>query len=409
MKKILLPAVVLTLVWHLLFALSMGNQRCLDDLLPAPSCLAPISVWVNPLTDAATVTAPKSAAFGVSDKDMAAGFRIGFDFVASATLEKKLNDSARKYFDLYAIVLPYRAMVEEKENSERPLPFNLTVTKQTDVRADNQGHALVFVQAHSQDGKQFVLMCHTARPSCTGLKIGADFTFSVLQASDPNYAYEYRETEQAGAVVVNTTGIQNGVSRDLVFIMTKRQEERTQASNAVTVTQPDVPAIKVSKPNRVLQLSANNGVCGVDYLNTSVSDDYETVLLRAGKYEAPPSLDGESSVTVKILSCLDRGAAEHALLATNWVSCGASCNSHEIVQVFELRDGRPVVVQQISFDSDAGGTGANFDDNSQTLTITGRSNEESPHCCPKSLDVVTYRWARQQFVQSSYRREVVPD
>jgi hypothetical protein len=408
MKKILVPAIGLMLVWHLLFALSMANRRCLDDMLPAPSCLTPVSVWVNPLTDAATVTAPKAAAFGVADKDMAVAFRMGFDFVASAALEKKLNDSARKYFDLYAMVLPYRAMVEEKENSERPLPFNLTVTQQSNVRADEQGHVLVFVQAHSQDGKKFVLTCHTARSSCSGLQIGADFTFTVLQASDPNYAYDYPEPEQAGAVVVDTTGTQNGVHRDLVFIMTKRQEESAQASDAATVAQPDVPAVTVSKPNRALQLTASNGVCGVDYLNAPVFDGEDTVSLRAGKYEGHVQL-GESSVEVKLLSCLDRGVAEHALLATDWVDCGASCNSHEIVQVFELRDGHPALVQQISFDSDAKGTGATFDDNSRTLTITGRSNEESPHCCPKSLDVVTYRWAGQQFVQSSYKRVPVPN
>jgi hypothetical protein len=181
-------------------------------------------------------------------------------------------------------------------------------------------------------------------------------------------------------------------------------ETDTSQSNE-PVTQPSGPAVTVSRPNQVLELTSSNGVCGVDYLNEPVSDGEETASLKAGKYEEPSeNLGGESSVDVKLLSCVDRGAAEHALLATNWLSCGASCNSHEIVQVLELRGGHPVVVQQINFDSDARGTGATFDDNSRILTITARSNEESPHCCPKSLDVVTYRWEGQQFVQSSYKR-----
>ena len=194
-----------------------------------------------------------------------------------------------------------------------------------------------------------------------------------------------------------------------------KEEQTNSANDTVTpqssepVSQPDVPAVTVSKPNLVLERSASNGVCRVDYLNAPVSDGSMTVPLRAGKYEEKDPQGGESTVTVKLLSCLDRGVAEHALLATNWLSCGASCNSHEIVQLFELRGANPVLVQQISFDSDAGGTGANVDDNSLTLTITGRSNEDSPHCCPKSLDVVTYRWAGQQFVQSSYKRVPVPD
>jgi hypothetical protein len=104
-------------------------------------------------------------------------------------------------------------------------------------------------------------------------------------------------------------------------------------------------------------------------------------------------------------------AATNALAVAGWRSetCFATCNSHEIVQVFELRDSHPFLAQQISFDSDARGTSATFNDNSQTLTITGRSNEDSPRCCPKSLDMVTYRWAGQQFVQGSYTRVPVPN
>ncbi len=185
------------------------------------------------------------------------------------------------------------------------------------------------------------------------------------------------------------------------------ERNETQASDAENVTRPIVPAVTVSKPNRVLELTAGNGVCGVDYLNAPVSDGEDTVSLRAGKYEKHEQL-GQSSVEVKLLSCINRGVAEHALLATNWVSCGASCNSHELVQVFELRDARPVLVQQIDFDSDARGTGATFDDRLLTLKISGRSNEESPHCCPKSLDVITYRWEGRQFVQKSYKRIGVP-
>jgi hypothetical protein len=185
------------------------------------------------------------------------------------------------------------------------------------------------------------------------------------------------------------------------------EHNETQASDAENVTRPSVPAVTVSTPNRVLELSASNSVCGVDYLNAPVSDGEDTVSLRAGKYEKHEQF-GESSVKVKFLSCLDRGVAEHALLATDWVSCGGSCNSHEIVQVFGLRGAHPVLVQQIYFDSDATGTGATFDDRLQTLTITGRSNEESPHCCPRSLDVITYRWEGQEFVQRGYRRMRLP-
>jgi hypothetical protein len=180
-----------------------------------------------------------------------------------------------------------------------------------------------------------------------------------------------------------------------------------QASDAPNVTQPSIPAVTLSKPNRVLELTSNYGVCGVDYRNAPLFAGDRTVPLRDGKYEQNEN-PGSDSVTVEHVFCLDHGVAEHALLATDWVSCGASCNSSGMVQVFELRGGHPVVVQQIDFDSDAKGTGAAFDDDSRILTITGRSNEESPHCCAKSLDVVAYRWQGQEFVQSSYKRVPVP-
>lgn len=221
-KKILLPAIGLILVWHLLFALSMANQRCLDDVLPAPACLTSASLWVNPLTDAATLTAPSAAKFGVEDEDIAAGFRIGFDFVASNVTEKKLNDSARKYFDLYAMVLPYRVMVEEKDVSERPLPFSLNVTSVSSVQADPQGHVMLFAEAHSKDGKNFVLVCHSAQPTCLHMRPG-DYTLTVLQPGDPYYAYDY--TKETGAVVVRANVHREPDRAELVavFTMVKRQ------------------------------------------------------------------------------------------------------------------------------------------------------------------------------------------
>lgn len=221
-KRILLPVIGVILAYHGFFALSMSNQRCLDDLLPAPSCRTPSSLWVNPLTDAATLTIPKSAAFSGEDKDMSAGFSMGLDFVASNLVGKKLNDSARKYFDLYAMVLPYRVMVEEKDASERPLPFSLSVTSVSQVQADQQGHVMLFAEAHSKDGKNFVLVCHSAQPTCLHMRPG-DYALTVLQPGDPYYAYDY--TKETGAVVVRANVHREPDRAELVavFTMVKRQ------------------------------------------------------------------------------------------------------------------------------------------------------------------------------------------
>ena len=111
---------------------------------------------------------------------------------------------------------------------------------------------------------------------------------------------------------------------------------------------------------------------------------------------------------MKHVFCVDRGIREHALLVTDWLGCGASCNDTGMVQVFELQSGHPVLIQQIGFDSDAVGADATFDNDSSTLTVTGRSNDGSAHCCPQNLDVVTYQWGGQEFVQTSYKRVPVP-
>lgn len=246
-------------------------------------------------------------------------------------------------------------------------------------------------------------------PSLMYIKNGDEVTVSgtfIVEGMGQDYIREASLTEDGSMTspefIVRFSQISKYMKR------LDSEKASAQASDAENVTQPSVPAVTVTRPNRVLELTASNGVCRVDYLNAPVSDGEDTVPLRAGKYEGHEQHEGESSVEVKLLSCLDRGVAEHALLATDWVSCGANCNSHEIVQVFELRGGHPVLVQQINFNSDATGTGVTFDDNSLTLTITGRSSEESPHCCPTSLDVVTYRWERHQFVHSGYKRVPVP-
>ena len=184
--------------------------------------------------------------------------------------------------------------------------------------------------------------------------------------------------------------------------------QKASAQTTADVAAASVPAVTVSKPDRVLEPTASS-VCGVDFRNIRIFDEGRgSAPLTDGKYER--EADSHDYVNLKDIVCFGHGegAGEHALITAEWTSCGGSCNSSGIVQVFELRGGHPIITQQIDYDSHAEGTGAKFDKDSLTLTITGRSDEESPHCCPKSLDVVTYRWQGQQFVQSSYKRVPVP-
>jgi len=103
------------------------------------------------------------------------------------------------------------------------------------------------------------------------------------------------------------------------------------------------------------------------------------------------------------------GGPEHAVIDLEWKDCGGSCAVVGRVQVFELQSGHPVVVQEIEYDRHAPGTGAHFDPHSKVLTVTGRSSEPSPNCCPKSLDVMTFEWDGKEFIFKNSNRVALAD
>lgn len=173
--------------------------------------------------------------------------------------------------------------------------------------------------------------------------------------------------------------------------------------------QPSDPAVTVSKPNRVLDQTTES-VCRVDFQNSRVflGNDWSAQLTN-GRYAKQGDLQSEQ-VDLKGVSCFGSGNGERALVTTEWRGCGADCQLSGVTQVFELRDGHPVISQQIEFNSKAQGAGSSFDASALTLTVIGRSRYEADEgeCCPKNLDVVTYRWQGQQFEQASYKRVPVP-
>jgi len=174
--------------------------------------------------------------------------------------------------------------------------------------------------------------------------------------------------------------------------------------------QRHVPAVYLSSPHRVLALKANDA-CAIDFANTRMFGENKgwAAPLKNGKYEHKYDA-GYDSVTLDHVYCVHRDASKvsYALAVTNWLSCGGSCMSTGVVQVIAVRDGRPFVTQQLTFDSHAPGTGATYDECSHTLTITGRSDDDSPNCCAKNFDVVTMQWQGSKFAQNTYRRIPAP-
>src|SRR5208283_140963 len=97
---------------------------------------------------------------------------------------------------------------------------DLSVTGFTNAQ-DAQGHGMLYMQAHSKDGTNFVLTCYTAAQStCRSMQNG-DYTAEILQLGDPDYSYSLR---QGGTdiVRVKVQDAQDHLQRTLMFTMSKR-------------------------------------------------------------------------------------------------------------------------------------------------------------------------------------------
>ncbi len=173
---------------------------------------------------------------------------------------------------------------------------------------------------------------------------------------------------------------------------------------------PKTPAVNVSAPNLVLDFEAGDDVCAIDFRNVRMfgANANLSAKLKDGKYERQGYSKYESVKVNDVFCFKQEGGGGHALVITTWASCGDGCTKVGIVQVFEARASQPVITQQFVFGAHAEGTHATFDEKSLTLTITGRSDDGSPTCCVRNLDVVAYRWQETEFKQASYERVPAP-
>lgn len=136
----------------------------------------------------------------------------------------------------------------------------------------------------------------------------------------------------------------------------------------------------------------------VDFKNLKVSWHNSGVKLRDGSYKQKLKF-GSEEVRLDLSAFLDSrdgGTINHAVIDLDWRDCGGTCTVMGRVQVFELRSGHPIVVQEIEYDRRAPGTGVRFDRESQTLTLTGRTDERTPDA--EHLDVMRFEWDGKNFV-----------
>jgi hypothetical protein len=112
--------------------------------------------------------------------------------------------------------------------------------------------------------------------------------------------------------------------------------------------------------------------------------------LRDGKYESKWTLEKGSDSLRLDWARLIGEKSRFAVILLSWETTGASTSDFGVVQVFTMRNPHPVVVQKILFKERGCGASAKLSNPPVSLTISGVHGWE--HCCPKSLDVVTFSW-----------------
>lgn len=90
---------VLIFLWHLLVCLPSADHPDLS---------------INPLTDVATVKMAGPGAVGITDPAAVSAFRTARDFTGIPTAERSLNLAARKWFDIYAMIVPFKVEIIDK-------------------------------------------------------------------------------------------------------------------------------------------------------------------------------------------------------------------------------------------------------------------------------------------------------
>lgn len=89
------------------------------------------------------------------------------------------------------------------------------------------------------------------------------------------------------------------------------------------------------------------------------------------------------------------------LLTFRELDLGGSSADAAIVQVLKMDKHHLYVVQQFTFDQQAPGAGVSFDAKTGRLIIKARTNDDSPACCPRSLELISFRWNGREFKQES--------
>jgi hypothetical protein len=188
----------------------------------------------------------------------------------------------------------------------------------------------------------------------------------------------------------------------------------TGSVSAAPIQPNDAPNYEISYPNYQYSITVTS-LRDIDFKNFENLTVFwrrnnkpePGVRLVDGKFSQRYPEGGGEEVVLDLVRFIDGG--QHAVIDVLLKSCGASCSDSGLVQVFALNAGHPIVVEQIAYERHAPNTGVELDTESRILTVTGRSSEPSPNCCPKSLDVMNFEWDGADFVFKNSKRVALPE
>lgn len=162
------------------------------------------------------------------------------------------------------------------------------------------------------------------------------------------------------------------------------------------------PAVSITLPGFEYDEPAQS-LREVDFRNFSYPALYESTeryTLRNGSYRDEAA--GHLEVTENHVWRF----GEYALVSLDVFSAGGSSSNDGLLYLFGLKSGRPAILQRFVFDLQAPGSGVWFNEKVRSLTIKTRSSDDSPHCCPKYLDIAIYAWNENRFELS--KSQTVP-
>jgi hypothetical protein len=148
----------------------------------------------------------------------------------------------------------------------------------------------------------------------------------------------------------------------------------------------------------------------VDFANLRVVniDGGEWQELRKGKGKSTREDGSRTEVWLNWAQALND---DHWVVDYGWFEAAGSSNSVDIVQLFELRDAKVYITQQIEVITHHGGkaVGAWLDVNKKLLTVKAVASSGKGRCCPTHMNVVVFGGNGTQFRRVSAKTVPLPE